>query len=224
MSKSSKKDKATDDVAKVAAKAADTAASGKGKKDKQKSALVRPLHPRTVSAINKWKADVLQQFEAIDNSPLTKIEIDRFFYLLRKLKEIEHSCYDVPPPWFVERAWGTEMRTLFNSLREQVRHAQSRSQTRDVLWKQVGLLLVEEVKDPELLGRILTRLEQIHAGNLIESKEVASVAAPPADLEPAAAEEESQEALEAAMQEEEDAQVAAAEAEAQGQDDAESSS
>jgi len=151
-------------VSLTASKAANAAIPTKKSRAK-KPELIKPLPERTVKAINKWKASVLEQFLGIDSSPLAQIEIDRFFYLLRRLKEIECGCYSNPPPWFVERAWGSEMRTLFSSLREQVRHAESRLRTRDVLWRQVGLLLVGEIKDPELLGRILTRLEQVHAGN-----------------------------------------------------------
>ena len=213
-------------IAKKASKATDLALqkeikSTTGKKSNHgrpppvKYELVRPLSHPVLRAMSKWRTSLLKQFETIDVSPLAQIEIDRFFYLLRKIKEIEAGCYDINPPWFIERAWGSELRNIFASLREQVRHSSTKGQTRDVLWKQVGLLLVEEIQDPELLTRILSRLEQVHAGSRVEEKEkvlVKSMKAVGAPIDPVEDTGEV-EAMEQDMLDQEEAAQAAAEVE-----------
>lgn len=210
------------DLAKKASKATDLAlqeeikntSKNHGKSSSVKYVLVRPLSHPVLRAMSKWRTSLLRQFETIDDSPLAQIEIDRFFYLLRKIKEIEAGCYDINPPWFIERAWGSELRNIFSSLREQVRHSSTKGQTRDVLWKQVGLLLVEEIQDPEVLGRILSRLEQVHAGNRFEEKQLVKTMhniSPVVD-DIISADDEA-EAMEEAMLEQEEAAQAAAEVE-----------
>lgn len=209
------------DLAKKASKATDLAlqeakkGGSHGRPPPVKYVLVRPLSHPVLRAMSKWRTSLLHQFETIDNSPLAQIEIDRFFYLLRKIKEIEAGCYDINPPWFIERAWGSELRNIFASLREQVRHSSTKGQTRDVLWKQVGLLLVEEIQDSDLLGRILSRLEQVHAGNRFEEKQLVKTMqniSPVVD-EIVSADDEAEAMEQAMLEQEEAAQQAAAEVE-----------